>query len=141
MPTSRRLTPRDRLSETSVRLTANNLVDDSTRVMLRLKALFRARAIRTSGTRVYGVKDRVEWLDKLSDRGARARAEILYAELDVLRALRRQAGICRVSDRTMVRVVRPLTLATSTKTGARREENDARKDKAADPEAHQGLVR
>ena len=36
----------------------SNLVEDSTRVMLRLKALFRARAIRASGKRVYGVKDR-----------------------------------------------------------------------------------
>ena len=30
-----------------------NLVDDSTRVMLRIKALFRARAILTPGTSVY----------------------------------------------------------------------------------------
>jgi hypothetical protein len=34
-----------------------NLVEDSTRTKLRLKALFRARAIRTSGKRVYGTKD------------------------------------------------------------------------------------
>ena len=33
-----------------------NLVDDSMRVMLRIKALFRARAIPTSGTAVYRVR-------------------------------------------------------------------------------------
>jgi hypothetical protein len=33
-------------------------VEDSTRVMLRLKALFRARAIPTRGTRIYQVRDR-----------------------------------------------------------------------------------
>ena len=75
-----------------------NLVEDSTRVMLRLKALFRARAIRTSGKRVYGVKDRASWLDQLPDRGARLRAEMLYAELDVLRALRPRAKAAMVAE-------------------------------------------
>ena len=65
-----------------------NLVEDSTRVMLRLKALFRARAIRTPGTAVYQPRHRAQWLAQLPDRGARFRAEVLYAELDVLRALR-----------------------------------------------------
>jgi len=35
-----------------------NLVEDATRVLLRLKALFRARAITTPGTRVYQLRDR-----------------------------------------------------------------------------------
>jgi len=74
------------------------LVDDSTRVMLRLKALYRARAIRTPGERVYGVKDRLAWLEQLADRGARAHAEILYAELDVLRALRPKAKAAMVAE-------------------------------------------
>jgi transposase len=65
-----------------------NVVDDATRVMLRLKALFRARGIPTRGTRVYQPTDRAQWLAHLSNRGARLRAEALYAELDVLRALR-----------------------------------------------------
>jgi transposase len=65
-----------------------NLVEDSTRVMLRLKALFRARAIPTGGTRIYQPRERARWLAQLPDRGARCRAEALYAELDVLRALR-----------------------------------------------------
>jgi hypothetical protein len=66
-------------------------VEDSTRVMLRLKALFRARAIRAPGKRVYHLRHRAEWLAKLPERGARLRAEALYAELDVLRALRPKA--------------------------------------------------
>lgn len=68
--------------------TYRTLVEDSTRVMLRLKALFRARAIPAVGTRVYLPASRADWLAKLSERGARWRAEALYAELDLLRALR-----------------------------------------------------
>jgi len=68
-----------------------NLVEDSTRVMLRLKALFRARGIRTPGPGVYQPKERAEWLARLTDRGGRFRAEVLWAELDVLRQLRPQA--------------------------------------------------
>jgi transposase len=65
-----------------------NLVEDSTRVMLRLKALFRARGIPAPGQRVYHPVSRAAWLAQLSDRGALVRAETLYAELDVLRAER-----------------------------------------------------
>jgi len=68
-----------------------NLVEDATRVMLRLKALFRARAIPAQGTRVYQLRDRATWLAKLPERGVRFRAETLYAELDVLRELRPKA--------------------------------------------------
>jgi len=71
--------------------TYRNIVDDSTRVMLRLKALFRARAVRTPGQRVYNPATRAQWLEKLPDRAARFRAEMLYAELEVLRELRPQA--------------------------------------------------
>ncbi len=47
-----------------------NLVEDGTRVMLRLKALFRARAIRTKGGGVYQPKGRTAWIDR--DRGGPA---------------------------------------------------------------------
>lgn len=59
--------------------------------MLRVKSLFRAREIRAPGTCIYGTKDRALWLTRLPDRGARFRAETLYAELDVLRELRPRA--------------------------------------------------
>jgi transposase len=75
-----------------------NLVEDSTRTKLRLKALFRARAIRSTGKRVYGTKDRGLWLAKLDDRGARFRAEALYAELDMLRELLPKARVLMVNE-------------------------------------------
>ena len=64
--------------------TYTTLVDDATRVMLRLKALFRARGIRTRGRDVYQPAQRAEWLAKLSAPGARFRAEVLYEQLDGL---------------------------------------------------------
>lgn len=75
-----------------------NLVEDTTRVMLRLKALFRARAIPTPGTRVYQVRDRTTWLAQLPERGVRFRAETLYAELDVLRTLRPKAKAAMLAE-------------------------------------------
>jgi len=78
--------------------TYRNLVEDSTRVMLRLKALFRARAIPTPGTNVYQARARGQWLTQLADRGARFRAEALYAELDVLRTLRPRAKAAMVTE-------------------------------------------
>jgi transposase len=59
--------------------------------MLRLKALFRARGIPVPGKRVYHPTARLQWLAQLEDPGAQLRAEALYAELDVLRALRPRA--------------------------------------------------
>jgi len=78
--------------------TYQTLVEDSTRVMLRLKALFRARAIRALGKRVYHPASRADWLAQLSERGARWRAEALYAELDVLRAWRPKAKAAMVAE-------------------------------------------
>ena len=75
-----------------------NLVEDSTRVMLRLKALFRARAIPTRGTAVYQARHRGQWLAQLTNRGVRFRAEVLYAELDVLRALRPKAKAAMLAE-------------------------------------------
>jgi transposase len=78
--------------------TYQNLVDDSRRVMLRLKALFRARGIKAAGKGVYHARERNEWLSKISDRGARLRAETLYAQLDVLRKLRPQAKRALITE-------------------------------------------
>ena len=68
----------------------NNLVEDSTRVMLRIKAIFRGRAIATSGVSVYRTFQRKEWLAKLAG-GARVRAESLLTQLDMLLELRPKA--------------------------------------------------
>ncbi len=66
------------------------LVEDSTRVMLRIKAIFRARAIPTPGVSVYRPSQRKKWLAML-EAGARARAAALLAQLDVLLELRPKA--------------------------------------------------
>jgi transposase len=71
--------------------TYQNLLEDATRVMQRLKALFRGRGIRTPGRSVYQAEDRSEWLAKLPEMGVRFRAEALYAELEVLLMLRPKA--------------------------------------------------
>src|SRR2546426_9187941 len=65
----------DRATLKELTRTYRNLVEDATRVMLRLKALFRARAIQTRGTNVYQARARGQWLAQLGDRGARFRAE------------------------------------------------------------------
>lgn len=88
----------DRTNLQELTRTYRNLVEDSTRTMLRLKSLFRARALRAPGTGIYGTKDRPLWLSRLPDRGARFRAETLYAELDVLRELRPRAKALMVDE-------------------------------------------
>jgi len=75
-----------------------NLVEDSTRVMLRLKALFRARAIRTIGGGVYKPTERAVWVAQLGGHGARLRAQTLYAQLDVLRTQRKKAKAAMVAE-------------------------------------------
>jgi len=78
--------------------TYRTLVEDTTRVMLRLKALFRARGIPTPGATVYHPSERRHWLASLPDPGGRFRAETLYATLDVLRALRPKAKAAMLTE-------------------------------------------
>src|SRR6266511_4109698 len=88
----------DRATLKELTRTYRNLVEDSTRVMLRLKALFRARGIPTAGTAGYHSRHRAHWLARLLEAGARFRAEALYAELDVLRTLRPKAKAAMVTE-------------------------------------------
>ncbi|MET0623604.1 MAG: IS110 family transposase [Pyrinomonadaceae bacterium] len=74
------------------------LVEDSTRVMNRIKALYRSRAIACAGADVYKAQQREGWLAKLPGPGARARAERLYSELDHLTHLRREARKALVAE-------------------------------------------
>ncbi len=67
------------------------LVEDSTRVMNRIKALYRSRAISCAGTDIYKVQQREAWLQKLPEAGARSRAGRLFSEFDHLSGLRREA--------------------------------------------------
>jgi transposase len=76
----------------------DSLVGDSTRVMNRLKALFRGRAISCSGRDVYYNRHRDQWLAKLRETGTRRRAEFLYQELDQLKGLRQEAKRERLKE-------------------------------------------
>jgi len=75
-----------------------SVVLDTTRVMQRIKALFRARGIKTPGTRVYRPAHRAQWLAKLPAGGARFRAEMLFAQLDLLQELRPKAKARMVGE-------------------------------------------
>jgi transposase len=74
------------------------LMEDCTRVMNRLKALYRARAIPCAGEDVYQKEERARWLRKLTEAGARRRAEWLYRELDPLIELRDTAREAMVAE-------------------------------------------
>ncbi len=64
---------------------------DLTRAMSRLKALYRSWGIPCSGTGVYALRYRCEWLSKIAETGVRRRAELFYQQLDALQGLRREA--------------------------------------------------
>lgn len=74
------------------------LTQDLTRVMTRIKALYRSWAIPCSGARVYAARHRSEWLAKLSQAGVGQRAKYLYQELDLLRPLHQQARCALVEE-------------------------------------------
>lgn len=75
----------------------NNLVEDSTRVMLRIKALFRGRAMRTEGGAVYRPSQRKAFLARL-DGGARVRGASLLTQLDALLELRPKAKAAMLAE-------------------------------------------
>ena len=66
------------------------VTQDLTRVMRRLKALYRSWAIPCAGERVYSPRHRGEWLDQISEPGVRRRAEFYYQQLDALASLHRE---------------------------------------------------
>src|SRR5579859_121534 len=67
------------------------VVKDLSRVMNRLKALYRSWAIPCAGRDVYYTRHRSQWLEKIPEAGTRRRAEQLYEQLDMLQHLRQQA--------------------------------------------------
>ena len=67
------------------------LVGDATRLMNRLKALYRARGIPTPGAGLYAAAQRDAWLAALREPAARFRAETLFAQLDAALAARPNA--------------------------------------------------
>jgi len=69
----------------------NNLVSDTTRVMSRIKAIYRGRGIKCKGTEIYRRDKRKEWEGKLSEDAVRQRVEILFRQLENDQALRKEA--------------------------------------------------
>jgi transposase len=67
------------------------LVSDTTRVMNRLKAIYRGRAIGCGGHDIYRPARREQWLEKLREPGAKQRAGCLYRQLAALKPLRHEA--------------------------------------------------
>ena len=68
--------------------TYQNLVEDATRLMSRLKALYRARGIKTAGQQLYQPARRPQWLAQLTEPGVRFRAETLFTQLHTVQELR-----------------------------------------------------
>jgi transposase len=68
-----------------------SLTRDLTRVMARLKAIYRSWGISCAGQQVYALRHREEWLVKLTEGGVRRRAEFYYQQFDTLAILRQQA--------------------------------------------------
>jgi transposase len=66
------------------------ITQDLSRVMTRVKAIYRSWGISCSGTQVYTPRHRAQWLEKIGEPGVRRRAEIYYQQLDTLRLLRHE---------------------------------------------------
>jgi transposase len=66
------------------------MTKDQSRVMSRIKAIYRSWAIPCSGKQVYGSRHRAEWLGKIPEPGVHRRAEWYYQQLDALRTLRQE---------------------------------------------------
>jgi len=81
---------------------------DLTRVMNRIKALYRSWAIPCPGAKVYSSRHRNAWLEKLLEAGVRRRAEQLYEQLDGLRKIRQQV---RASWWQKVKSIRPISFS------------------------------
>lgn len=81
---------------------------DTQRTMVRIKAIYRGRGIRTSGRGVYQPSQREQWLRLLTEPGLRERASWLYEQLDHLRPLRREAKRAMLEESRKHRAVQLL---------------------------------
>lgn len=67
------------------------LVKDLTRVQNRLKALYNSQAIPNRRGELYRLSERESWIRKQEQAGRRVRAELLFLQMDELKALKRTA--------------------------------------------------
>jgi transposase len=66
------------------------LTKDQTRVMNRIKAIYRSWAIPCAGQSCYSSRQREAWLRQLPNSAVHGRAQIYYQQMDSLQALRQQ---------------------------------------------------
>ena len=98
---------------------------DLTRVMVRLKALYRSWAIPCAGQQVYAPRHRAEWLEKITEAGVRRRAELYYQQFDALLLLHQQARRELLADPGLpLRPFCPLAPATRERPGGIRRTRD-----------------
>jgi hypothetical protein len=86
-----------------------HVVADSVRAKNRLKAIYRSQGERTSGTNLYKLEGREEWLSKLPSRGLRVRAGWLYSQIDGLDYVREEAEravLCEARKHQACKLVR-----------------------------------
>jgi len=81
---------------------------DTRRTMVRIKAIYRGRGIRTPGRNVYQPKQREQWLQLLTEPGLRERVGWLFEELDHLKPLRRQAKQAMLTESRKYQAVKLL---------------------------------
>lgn len=84
------------------------IMSDSVRVMNRIKAIYRGRAISCEGLLVYSPRMRETYLSQLKERGVRKRAEFLYSELDHLKELRKQSKEALIEESKKHKIVKRL---------------------------------
>jgi len=75
-----------------------NVVGDTMRVMLRIKAVYRGCGVVTEGVTVYRSRHRKRWLRRVKSDAVRRRLVALYRELDALTELRDDARIDMVAE-------------------------------------------
>lgn len=78
----------------------STIVNDTMRVMLRLKAVYRGRGIVAEGVTVYGCRHRKRWLRRVKCDAVRCRLVALYRQLDALTALRDDARVEMITEAT-----------------------------------------
>ena len=98
-PLARRTSPADYLLH-SIELSRSYLTvsKDLTRLMNRLKGLYRSWAIPCAGQQVYSPRQRAAWLEKLGEAGVVRRAGRLYEQLDFLLRLRKETSTEMLSE-------------------------------------------
>jgi transposase len=74
------------------------IVKDLTRVQNRLKALYNSQAVHSRGAELYQVSKRQSWINKLEQEGRRTRAELLFLQMDELKALKRRAKKVMIAE-------------------------------------------